>query len=212
MRRLDIPAIRRRAKRLARRTAAVRYRHIVVPLLGRAETEHALDLACGLAADRGARVVLVAPLVVPQELPLDAHFNGEEEALRRALDQAAAIAESYGVAARRRVVRTREGALGGELAEVAHDHRAELLVVGAPVESRLGFRRAFPLEILSVLRDAPCRVMIATGPFAGRRTTVSAWPGGDGRRTSSSAFSEPTPSSRRRTETSAPRSITPSAS
>ena len=38
----------------------------------------------------------------------------------------------------------RERALGRELAEVAHDHRAELIVVGSPVESRRGFRRAFP--------------------------------------------------------------------
>ncbi len=65
-------------------------------------------------------------------------------------------------------MRTRERALGYELAEVAHDHRAELIVVGAPVESRRGFRNAFPPEILSVLREAPCRVMVATGPVAGR--------------------------------------------
>ncbi|MGH2997912.1 MAG: universal stress protein [Gaiellaceae bacterium] len=212
MRRPNLPALHRRARRLARRTAAVRYRSIVVPLLGRAETEHALDLACRLAADRGARVVLVAPLVVPQELPLDAHFQDEEESLRRALGHAAAIAESYGVAARRQIVRTRDRALGRELAEVAHDHRAELVVVGAPVESRLGFRRAFPLDVLSILRDAPCRVMIATGPFAGRRITVSGWPGGAASSRISSASSERTRSSRPRTATSAPRSTTPSAS
>jgi nucleotide-binding universal stress UspA family protein len=166
---------RRRLRRLARRTAAVRYRHIVVPLLGRAETEHALDLACRLAADRGARVVLVAPLVVDQELPLDAHFGRELDELKEQLDHAAAIAESYGVAVRRQIVRTRERALGVELAEVADDHRAELMVVGASVESRRGFHRPFPGEILSILRESPCRVMIATGPFAGR-SRVSRWP------------------------------------
>ncbi len=212
MRRPNLRAFRGRARRLARRTASIRYRSIVVPLLGRAETEHALDLACRLAADRRARVVLVAPLVVPQELPLDAHFDHEIEELRDALGRAAAIAESYGVAATRRIVRTRERALGRELAEVATDHRAELIVVGAPVESRLGFRRAFPLEVLSILRDAPCRVMIATGPFAGRRTTVPAWPGGAASSKTSSASSERTRFSRRRTATSDPRSTTPSAS
>jgi nucleotide-binding universal stress UspA family protein len=159
---------RRRAKRLARRTAAVRYRSIVVPLLGREETDHAVDLACRLAADRRARVVLVAPLVVEPELPLNAQFPEETAVLRAQLDEAAAIAESYGVGARRRLVRTRERALGYELAEVAHDHRAELIVVGSPVESRRGFRNAFPPEIFSVLREAPCRVMVATGPVAGR--------------------------------------------
>jgi len=190
----------------------LRYRSIVVPLLGRAETEHALDLACRLAADRRAHVILVAPLVVPQELPLDAHFDAEVKALREPLAQAAAIAESYGVSAHRTVVRTRARALGRELAEVARGHRAELVVVGAPVESRRGFRRAFPPDVLSILRESPCRVMIATGPFAGGRTTVTAWPGGAASSRISSASSERTRSSRRHTGTSAPRSTTPSAS
>lgn len=169
MKRPDIRAIRRRARRLARRTAAVGYRSIVVPLLGRDETAHALDLACRLAADRGAHVVLVAPLIVPQELPLNAHFHEETAGLKAALDHAAAIADSYGVGVRRRIIRTRERALGHALAEIVHDHRAELVVVGAPVESRRGFRRAFPPEVLAIIGDAPCRVMIATGPFAGRQ-------------------------------------------
>jgi basic amino acid/polyamine antiporter, APA family len=166
---------RHRARRLARRTAAVRYRSIVVVLLGREETEHAVDLACRLAADRGARVVLVAPLVVEPELPLNAHFTEEKAELRRRLDEAAAIAESYGVTARRRLIVTRGRALGLEVAEVARDHRAELIVVGSPVESRRGFSRAFPSDVMSVLRDAPCRVMVATGPLAGhtpRRAAV----------------------------------------
>jgi nucleotide-binding universal stress UspA family protein len=185
---------------------------IVVPMLGRAETEHALDLACRLAADRGARVVLVAPLVVPRELPLDAHFDREQDALLAALAPAAAIAESYGVTATRLVVRTRERALGRELAEVVRCQRADLVVVGAPVEFRLGFRRAFPLDVLSVLREVPCRVMIATGPFAGGRTTVTAWPGGAVSSRTSSASSARTRSSPPRTATSGRRSTTPSAS
>ena len=154
---------RHRARRLARRTAAVAYRSIVVPLLGRAETEHALDLACRLAADRRAHVILVAPLIVEQELPLNAQFEQETAALREQVGQAAEIARAYGVDAKERFVRTRAGALGRELAEVAIDHRAELIVVGAPVESRRGFRHSFPSEIAAIVRDAPCRVMIVSG-------------------------------------------------
>jgi nucleotide-binding universal stress UspA family protein len=168
MRPPDLEAFTRRMRRLARRTASVGYRSIVVPLLGQEETEHALDLACRLAADSRARVVLVAPLLIDQELPLDAHFDAEIRELRERLDHAAALAESYGLRPRRRLVRTRAGGLGRELAEVARDHRAELVVVGAPVTSRRGFRRPFPQEILQILRDAPCRVMVATGPYAGR--------------------------------------------
>jgi nucleotide-binding universal stress UspA family protein len=208
----DVRLLHRRARRFARWTGSIAYRSIVVPLLDSEETEHALDLACRLAADRGARVVLVAPLVVERELPLNAHMDGKRAILKERLESATAIAASYGVAVRRETVRTRPGSLGEDVARVAADHRAELVVVGAPVESRRGFHRAFPREVLLLVRDAPCRVMIATGPVAaGARTTVPPWHDGVARRTSSSAFSERTPSSPPRTATSARRSTTRSA-
>jgi nucleotide-binding universal stress UspA family protein len=210
----DVNLLRRRARRLARWSGSIAYRSIVVPLLEREETEHALDLACRLAADRGAQVVLVAPLVVERELPLNAHFNGEVTELTERLESAAAVASSYGVGVRRVIVRARPGSFGEKVARVAAERRAELVVVGAPVESRRGFRHAFPRDVLLLLRDAPCRVMIATGPVAGAtaaRTTVPPWHDGVGRRTSSSASSERTLSSPPRTATSAPRSTTRSA-
>jgi nucleotide-binding universal stress UspA family protein len=210
----DVNLLRRRARRLARWSGSIAYRSIVVPLLERDETEHALDLACRLAADRGAQVVLVAPLVVERELPLNAHFNGEVTELKERLESAAAVASSYGVGVRREIVRARPGSFGEKVARVAAERRAELIVVGAPVESRRGFHHPFPREVLLLLRDAPCRVMIATGPVAGAtaaRTTVPPWHDGVGRRTSSSASSERTLSSPPRTATSAPRSTTRSA-
>jgi nucleotide-binding universal stress UspA family protein len=199
------------------RTQAVAYRSIVVPVLEREETEHALDLACRLAADRRARVVLVAPLVVERELPLNAHMDGRLTGLKERLESAAAVAGSYGVGVRREIVRTRPGSLGEDVACVAAAHRAELVVVGAPVESRRGFRRAFPREVLLLVRDAPCRVMIATGPVAGsgataEGTTVTPWHDGVARHSSSSASSEPTRSSPPPTATSVRRSTTRSAS
>jgi nucleotide-binding universal stress UspA family protein len=214
----DVRVLHRRARRLARWTGSIAYRSIVVPLLDREETEHALDLACRLAADRGARVILVAPLVVERELPLNAHMDGTLTNLRERLESAAAVADSYGVGIRREIVRTRPGSLGEDVARVAAERRAELVVVGAPVESRRGFRRAFPREVLLLVRDAPCRVMIATGPVAGRRAeataagfTVPPWHDGVARRTSSSASSGRTRSSPPRTATSALRSTTRSA-
>jgi nucleotide-binding universal stress UspA family protein len=211
----DVRLLHRRARRLARWTGSIAYRSIVVPMLDSAETEHALDLACRLAADRGARIVLVAPAVLEHELPLNAHLDGQLTGLKERLESAAAVVSSYGVAVRREIVRTRPGSLAEEVARVAAERRAELVVVGAPVESRRGFHRAFPREVLLLVREAPCRVMIATGPVAGTGatatatgTTVTPWHDGVARRTSSSAFSERTPSSQPRTATSARRSTT----
>ena len=212
----DLRLFRRRARHFARWTGSIAYRSIVVPLLDREETEHALDLACRLAADRGARVLLVAPLVVERELPLNAHLDGQLADLRERLESATAVAGSYGVAVRKELVRTRPGSLGEEVARVAAERRAELVVVGAPVDSRRGFRRAFPRDVLLLVRDAPCRVMIATGPVAAmgataKGTTVTPWHDGVARPSSSSASSERTRSSRPLTATSALRSTTRSA-
>jgi nucleotide-binding universal stress UspA family protein len=212
MKRPDIRKLRRRVRRFALRTQAIAYRTIVVPLLEREETEHALDLACRLAADRGAQIVLVAPAVLERELPLNAHLNGSLTELKERLEHASAVATSYGVGVRREIVRTRPGAFGEAVARVAAERHAELVVVGAPVESRRGFRHAFPRDVLLLVRDAPCRVMIATGPVvAARRTTVPPWHDGVARLSNSSASSERTPSSPPRTATSARRSTTPSA-
>src|SRR5436190_5948625 len=140
-----------------------RRRMVLVALLGEDQTRHALDLACRLASERGSRVLLLGPLYVDWELPLDAHFKREEAALRVELNRERAIAESYGVGVHAQIVRTRPGELGRGVAEAATEARASLIVVGAPVDSQRGFRRPFSRDVWSVLNDAPCPVMIATG-------------------------------------------------
>jgi basic amino acid/polyamine antiporter, APA family len=174
------PLLSRRAlaegRRSLRRTAqrlAGRHRLVIVPLLEPEHTRHALELACRLAADRGSRVLLLAPLYVDWELPLDAHFKAEEAALRLELTGERALAESYGVAAEGRIVRARPGELGRGVAEIAEDRRASLIVVGAAVESQRGFRRPFSRDVWSVLNDAPCPVMIATGNGAVAERTAA---------------------------------------
>lgn len=147
----------------ALRWATGRRRIVVIPLLEPEHTRHALDLACRLAADRGSRVLLLAPLYVEWELPLDAHFEVEEARLRLELARERALAETYGVRADGQIVRARPGQLGRGVADAAAKVRASLVVLGAPAASQRGFRRPFSRDVLSVLDDAPCPVMIATG-------------------------------------------------
>src|SRR5436309_15991925 len=103
-------------------------RMVVVPLLATDPTRHVLDLACRLAADRGARVLLLAPLFVDWELPLNAHFHREEATLRVELSRERALAESYGIGAHGQIVRARPGELGRAVADAAEDVRASLVV------------------------------------------------------------------------------------
>src|SRR5205823_423213 len=119
-------------------------------------TRHALELACQLASERRPRVLLLAPLYVEWELPLDAHFHDEEAALRTELDRECALAESYGVSARGAVVRARPGELGRGIAAAADDVDASFIVIGAAAQSQSGFRRPFSRDVWSVLHDVPC--------------------------------------------------------
>jgi nucleotide-binding universal stress UspA family protein len=153
----------RRRVRTARRLAG-RHQTVVVPLLDRGHTRHALDLACQLASERRSRVLVLAPLYVEWELPLNAHFQAEEAALRAELRRERALAESYGVSARGEIVRARPGELGRGVAAAAREVGASLIVIGAAAESRPGFDRPFSSDVWSVLIEAPSAVMIATGP------------------------------------------------
>ncbi len=155
-----------RGRRRLRRAAyplVGRWRMVVVPLLEPQHTRHALDLASRLAFERGTRLLLLAPLYVDWELPLNAHFRQEEAALRDELKRERAIAESYGVSSHTQIVRTRPGELGRGVAEAASEVNASLIVLGAAVDSQRGFRRPFSRDVWSVLNDAPCPVMVATG-------------------------------------------------
>jgi basic amino acid/polyamine antiporter, APA family len=136
---------------------------IVVPVLDEASTRQAIEIASRLAAERGTRILLVAPLFVELELPLDAHFGPEESALREELARDQAAVEQTGVRADGLIVRARHGQLGEGLAAVAADVDAALIVVGAALEPRRAFRRPFSRDVWSVLQDAPCPVLVATG-------------------------------------------------
>lgn len=143
-----------------------------MPLLGHDESEHALVLACRLAAEPNARVVLLAPLEVEAALPLNARFDDEEERLKDWLGRVRAYAESYGIRAETRLIRTRN--FGLDVAQEAEREGADLVVVGSPIRSRQGFDGAFPQVVERILRHAQCRVLIATGEFVGANGRAAA--------------------------------------
>jgi basic amino acid/polyamine antiporter, APA family len=139
----------------------VDYRTIVVPVVRTGETEEALVAAARLAAERGATVVIVTVIEVPLALPLDAALPEEQDTAESLLDDAQALVESYGVRAVTRLLRARRA--GPAIVEEARRRNAELVVLGAPRRAIAGRRRLFGTTVDYVLRESPCRVLIATG-------------------------------------------------
>lgn len=140
---------------------AVEYRTIVVPVVRSAESEEALVAAARLAAQRGATVAVVHVIEVPLSLPLDARLPEEEDEAEMLLDDAQALVESYGVRAVTRLLRARRA--GPAIVDEARRRHAELIVLGAPRRAIAGRRRLFGKTVDYVLREADCRVLIATG-------------------------------------------------
>jgi len=138
----------------------VEYRTIIVPILRTAESEEALVAAARLADERRARIVIMTVLEIPLELPPDTRLEDAEQAANQALDDAQALVESYGVRAVTRLVRARRA--GPAIVREAADRNAELIVLGAPRRDRHG-GPIFGKTVDYVLKNAPCRVLIAAG-------------------------------------------------
>jgi APA family basic amino acid/polyamine antiporter len=141
---------------------ALEYRNILVPVKPGRASEEAIDVACRLAADRGAAIAAVSVVVVPLELSLDDTLEEEERRAYEALDSAAAIAELYGVTVTERLMRARNA--GRAIVDEAERRHSEIIVMGAPREGRR--RAVFSDTVDFVLKHAPCRVMVVAGQKA----------------------------------------------
>jgi nucleotide-binding universal stress UspA family protein len=141
--------------------AALEYQSILVPVVSGPEGHEAIDLAARLAAERGSTIVALRVLVVPLEQPLDSPMAVEEAEADRLLDDARLAASAYGVRTIDRMVQARNA--GRAIVEEAQRRQSEIVVLGAP---RLRHRAIFGKTVDYVLKNAPCRVMVAAGKKA----------------------------------------------
>ena len=141
---------------------ALEYRSILVPMGRDRESEEAVDLACRLAAERRATITALTVIEVPMELPLDADLPEAEHDAYELLDEAKAIGDTYGVRVQTRLIRARS--FGRAIVDEAARRNSEIIIVGAD-RRNIGGRRAIFSEIVDfVLKNAPCRVMVAAAP------------------------------------------------
>ena len=136
----------------------IAYRSLLVPLADNTETDQALDVACRLAAEHRASITAVAVIEVSPMLPLTAHMVEDERQAKRLVRRAETLGETYGVRVVGRIVRGREP--GEVLADEAKAGHVDLVVVGA----RRHRRKPFGRTVETVLRDAPCRVLVIAPP------------------------------------------------
>ena len=140
---------------------ALEYRTILVPIVSGPESHEPVDLAARLAAERGATIVALRVIVVPLDRPLGSELAAEEVEADELLDEARLAAAAYGVRTIDRVVRARNA--GRAIVDEAARRQAEMVILGAP---RSPHREIFGKTVDFVLKNAPCRVMVAAGKTA----------------------------------------------
>jgi APA family basic amino acid/polyamine antiporter len=139
---------------------ALEYRNILVPVVEGRESEEAVEFACRLAGERRSTIVALRVIVIPLERPLDIELQDEEHRADELLDQARAVGELYGVRVIGRIVRARQA--GRAIVEEAQRRQSDIVVLGAP-RFKHTRRAVFGKTVDYVLRNAPTRVMVASG-------------------------------------------------
>ena len=152
------------------RRPGLAYRRIVVPLVG-GESETSVALAAELASEQGASIIAVVVIELPAvwwnqlSREQEQHAKGtlmptyirDAEALdvQRLIEEARAIAGSYGVRVRGRVIRARRS--GQAIVSEIEAQEADLVVLrttpGRPT-------RLFGNTAEYVLKHASCRVLV----------------------------------------------------
>jgi APA family basic amino acid/polyamine antiporter len=144
---------------------ALEYRRILVPVVPGTPSDEALDLACRLAAERGARIVAVSVIEMPLDRPLSDSARELESLANRELDEAVAIGDSYGVAVVGRLERAR--AAGPAIVAEAEARQTEIIVLGARRGELTARQRAvFGKTVDYVLKHAPCRTLVVASGAA----------------------------------------------
>ena len=144
---------------------ALEYRRLLVPVISGQPSDDAMDVACGLAAERGSRIVALNVLEVPLDRALTDEFPALERAANRELDEAVAIGDSYGIRVLGRLERARSAGLA--IVVEAEARNAEIIVLGSPRRTLTASQAAiFGKTVDYVLKHAPCRVLVTASEAA----------------------------------------------
>jgi nucleotide-binding universal stress UspA family protein len=137
----------------ARRSLDV-VRLILVPTTGQPYSQRGVELACRLALEHRAEILLVYVVEVPRTLDLGAPMQPAEQEAQHALETAREVVLLHNLPVRTLVQRAREA--GDGIIAAAKDHNADLIVMGLAGLHR-GHTWGTTAETL--LHRAPCEVI-----------------------------------------------------
>ena len=130
-------------------------RLILVPTTGVSYSQRGVELACRLAQEQGAEILLLYVIEVPRTLQLDAPLERAEQEGRAALETARAVVAMHGLAVHTRVWRAREASTG--ISEAAREYDADLIVLSIGPRKAAG--RGWGRTAEALLHRSPAEVI-----------------------------------------------------
>ena len=138
---------------------ALEYTRLLVPVVGGASSDAAMDVACRLSAERGSRIVALSVVEIPLDRSLVDELPELEDSANRKLDEAMAIGDSYGVKVVSRIERAHTA--GPAIVAEANARHSEIIVLGSPRKALTAVQGAvFGQTVDYVLKNARCRVLV----------------------------------------------------
>jgi len=128
---------------------------ILVPTVGTPYARRGVELACRLAQEQRAEILLVYVVEVPRTLPLGAALPQAEQEAEAALATANEVVVLHHLPVNTYVQRAREAGEG--IISAAKDHRADLIVMG--IGSRAQAAHLWGRTADALLHRAPCEVI-----------------------------------------------------
>jgi nucleotide-binding universal stress UspA family protein len=136
-------------------------RLILVPTTGLPHSQRGVELACRLAQEQNAAILLVYVIEVPRTLPLGAPLEEAEHEARNALETGRQVVLFHRLRVRAIVQRARTS--GDGIIAAASDHRADLIVTGIASRREHG-HHGWGRTADTLLHRAPCEVIFDRVP------------------------------------------------
>jgi len=129
-------------------------RVILVPTTGTGYSQRGVELACRLAQEQRAEILLAYVIEVPRTLQLGAPLPPAEQQAERALDTARQIVLLHNLPVHTLIQRARQA--GDGIIAAAKDHHADLIVMGIAGNHH---GHTFGSTAEALLHRAPCEVI-----------------------------------------------------
>ncbi|MBI4321573.1 MAG: universal stress protein [Chloroflexi bacterium] len=136
------------------------YERILIPISGEETDDAAIRLGCNLsrlARKTKCKIIILYVIQVQRSLPLDATIEREVQKGEQALSEAQDIASDCECDVRTDVLQARD--VGVAIVDEAVEQHVDVIVMGAGYKRRFGVFAISPTA-QTVLRDAPCRVIV----------------------------------------------------